>query len=148
MLRISCKVSKYSGGVRVLPTQTGGRWLQVRLLHTTLAVPYSRKRFTHRNLATLPRCRTRTRPLRGSVGFAHWPRDVTSLLASPAALGGRSRWFILPATHPDRISVCSGVASNLQMPAPDEFFLMCPPLFSCASTWGGTTVVCYRLRDN
>jgi len=29
-----------------------------------------------------------------------------------------------------------------------NFFLMCPSLFSCAPTWGGTTIVCYRLRDN
>ena len=27
-------------------------------------------------------------------------------------------------------------------------FLMCPLTFSCAPTWGGTTIVCYRLRYN
>jgi len=32
--------------------------------------------------------------------------------------------------------------------APAEIFLMCPSLFSCAPTWGGTTILCYRLRDN
>ena len=29
-----------------------------------------------------------------------------------------------------------------------NFFWCAPSLFSCAPTWGGTTIVCYRLRDN
>ena len=49
----------------------------------------------------------------------------------------------------------SGVGSNLQVggrnagEAPAEFFLMCSLTFLlCPRTWGGTTIVCYRLRDN
>ena len=44
----------------------------------------------------------------------------------------------------------SGVGSNLQVGGTmrrSKKNLMCPPLFSCASTWGGTTIVCYGLRD-
>ena len=49
----------------------------------------------------------------------------------------------LPIFHP-----YSGVGSNLQVGG-RNFFWCAPSLFSCApSTWGGTSIVCYRLRDN
>ena len=45
-------------------------------------------------------------------------------------------------------AICKWGGHNAGALRRPNFFLMCPSLFSCAPTWGGTTIVCYRLRDN
>jgi len=87
------QVSKALSGVSmILPTQTGGGWLQVSSIQTALALPYSWKRRRHRKYTTLPRSRTRALPLLGAAGLAHFRCDVTPVR------GVRSRRVLSPAT--------------------------------------------------